>query len=117
MIDNGKIEEVMEKYKKKILKDNDFNLLKCSLNLSQGDGEFLLQNMSSDAEFLKGYKLTDYSCLLSMHKYTQDDYERCVQNKNYRVMKSKDNKYLYNFSVIDFLCVNHIIIILGVWAI
>ncbi len=101
---NGKKNEIIEKYSKKILKDNDFKLLDFSFKLSKRDAQLLQQNISSDAEFLKGYNLTDYSLLLSIHKYTKEDLDKSF--KNYRIMKSSDGEYLYNFSIIDFLTVN-----------
>ncbi len=100
---NGKKNEIIEKYSKKILKDNDFKLLDLSFKLSKRDAQLLQQNISSDAEFLKGYNLTDYSLLLSIHKYTKEDSDKSF--KNYRIMKSSDGEYLYNFSIIDFLTV------------
>lgn len=103
MVKNGKKTEVIEKFKKKVLKDNDFKALGFGFKLSKKDANFLQSNVSNDAEFLKGYNLTDYSVLLTLHKYTKEDCERSY--KNYRVMKSSDDEYLYNFSIIDFLCV------------
>lgn len=103
MIRNGKKHEVVEKYAKKVLKDNDFKELEFKLKLSKKDAQFLQKNISADAEFLKGYQLTDYSLLLSLHKYSKDDMNKSF--KNYRIMQSFDGDYIYNFSVIDFLTV------------
>jgi hypothetical protein len=105
MIVLGKKNEVIEKYSKKILKDNDFKLLDFSLKLSKRDAQLLRENLCSDSEFLKGYNLTDYSLLLSIHKFTKEDADKSF--KNYRIMKSFDGKYLYNFSIIDFLTVKY----------
>jgi hypothetical protein len=103
MVLNGKKNEIIEKYTKKILKDLDFKLLGLNFNLTKKDAQNLVQNITSDAEFLKGYNLTDYSLLLSVHKFAKEDLDKSF--KNYRIMRSSDGMYLYNFSVIDFLTV------------
>ncbi len=103
MIILGKRNDIIEKYNKKILKDNDFKLLDFSLKLSKRDAQLIRENICADSEFLKGYNLTDYSLLLSIHKFTKEDSDKSF--KNYRVMKSYDGQYLYNFSIIDFLTV------------
>jgi hypothetical protein len=113
MIRNGKKEDVMAKYRKKILKDNDFKALGLSFKLTNKIADEFQKNISNDAEFLKGYKLTDYSILLSIHKYTDEDEAKTF--KNYRIIKSYDNAYLYNFSIIDFFCVRYILFIIGIW--
>jgi prolyl-tRNA synthetase len=104
MIQNGKVQDVIEKYKKKILKDNDFKNLGFTFKLDKKDANQLQANISSDAEFLKGNNLTDYSLLLTIHKYTKEDAEKSYAN--YRVMISHDNQYIYNFSIIDYLTVS-----------
>jgi hypothetical protein len=105
MVKSGKLDKVLEKHKNKILKDNDFELLGFKFKVSKLEFEFLYKNISSDAEFLKFYHLTDYSILLSIHRFNQEDFDKCDRNQNYRILKSTDNKYLYNFSIIDFLTV------------
>jgi hypothetical protein len=105
MIESGKSSEVIAKYKKKVLKDLDFSDLKFQFKLNKKDAHFLQTNMCSDAEFLRGYNLMDYSCLLSVHKYTPEDESRHSQNP--RVMISTDKDYIYNFSIIDFLSVKY----------
>jgi hypothetical protein len=103
MIKNGKKNDVIEKYQKKVLKDNDFKDLEFSFKLNEENSMELQRNLASDAEFLKGYNLTDYSLLLTIHKCNKEDFEMCF--KNYRVMKSFDDMYIYNFSIIDYLTV------------
>lgn len=103
MIANGKASDVMEKYKKKILKDNDFLDLGLKFRLTRRDADMFQKNIANDAEFLKGYELTDYSILLSIHRVNNNDLEKSY--KTYRILKSSDDMYLYNFSIIDFLCV------------
>jgi len=104
MINNNKKQEVIEKYKKNVLKDNDFKLLGYELKLSKKDAQLFQNNISADAELLKGEYLTDYSLLLSIHKYNKEDFDKNF--KNYRIMKSYDNEYIYCVSIIDFLTVN-----------
>ena len=106
MVKNNKIVDIIEKFKTKILKDNDFTTLGMKLNISREDAKMLQFEVCSDAEFLKGYNLTDYSILLTVHKYTEEAFN---QNKsNYRIIKSIDGLYLYNISIIDFLVVKPI---------
>ena len=100
----GKVEEVKEKYKKKVLKDNDFTDLNLKLKLSKKDANNLTHNLHLDAEFLKGYNLTDYSFFVTMHKYSELESNSVF--KNHRINKSSDDTIIYNFSIIDFLCVN-----------
>jgi hypothetical protein len=103
MIINGKQQEVIEKFKKKVLKDNDFTDLKMLFKLSKKEANNLIQNISLDADFLKGYNLTDYSLFVTIHKYSEDEANKIF--KNYRINKATDQTVLYNFSLIDFLCV------------
>ena len=112
MILNGKQQEVLEKYKKKVLKDNDFMDLKLQFKLSKKDANNLIQDISLDADFLKGYNLTDYSLFVTIHKYTEEEANKSL--KNYRINKAVDNSVIYNFSIIDFLCVNFFNFILGI---
>lgn len=103
MIANGKQQEVLEKFKKKVLKDNDFTDLKMQFKLSKKDANNLIQNISLDTDFLKGYNLTDYSLFVTIHKFSEEEANKLF--KNYRLNKSVDSTVLYNFSIIDFLCV------------
>ena len=108
-----KIEEVIKKNTKNVLKDNDFTTLNMKLKLNKKDAAHLINWTNYDSEFLKGNHITDYSLLITIHRYSDGDYER--NKDNYRVMKSFDNVYLYNFSIIDFFCVNYVINYLGLW--
>jgi hypothetical protein len=104
----GQRDKIIEKYKKKVLKDNDFKDLGFSLKLSKKDAFNFQNNIANDAEFLKGYNLTDYSVLLTIHKYNPEDAERSIDN--YRVLHSSNGEYLYNVSIIDYLCVSYSLI-------
>jgi hypothetical protein len=90
------------------LKDGDFRNLGVKIFLSQSDSEKLKDIIISNTELLKSYRLTDYSFLVSVHKYIKEDFEKL--KNNCRVMKSDDNQYLYNFSIIDFLTVKKLYI-------
>jgi hypothetical protein len=105
-ISQGLINKIEERHKKNILKDNDFKALGYSLKLNKKDAFMLQNNIANDSEFLKGYNLTDYSILLTIHTYNEIDYQRL--GTNYRLYKSIDNKLLYNLSIIDFFCVIYI---------
>jgi hypothetical protein len=89
------------KYHDKVLKDTDFKTLNLKLHLTKGDSCRLQALITEDSEFLKTHYLTDYSLLIAIHNYKDEDYERFKDN--YRVFKSSDNKYLYCFSIIDYL--------------
>jgi len=96
-------DEVEEEHKNLILKDNDFDWLKLNFSLSTKDAKNLVMAIENDAQFLSEYNITDYSLLVSLHRFAKEDY---IKYFNCRVMKSYDDKYLYNFSIIDFLTVS-----------
>lgn len=85
------------------MKDNDFVKLGLKFKLSKKDASRLDKWVNHDAELLKGNNITDYSLLVTIHSFYKPDYEK--NKNNPRVMKSYDNQYLYNFSIIDFFCV------------
>lgn len=96
---------IAEDHKNMILKDNDFSCLKLNFTLSANDARNFALSIENDSEFLSKYNITDYSLLVTLHKFRKDDY---IKYYNCRVMKSFDDKYLYNFSIIDFLTVKNI---------
>lgn len=100
-------EKLVDKYKKSTLKDNDFTDLKLSLSLKKEDAKKILSRIEQDIKFLQSYNLTDYSLLLSMHVFLKEDYEKFKDNP--RIFRSDDGKFLYCFSIIDFLSVKNII--------
>lgn len=100
---NGFKEEVIEQYKNSILKDLDFDLLDFCFNFSKQNCDLIQNSLCEDSEFLKGNNLIDYSLLCSIHHYNEEDYNKVSDEQKYRIVKTKDNKYLYNFSIIDFL--------------
>jgi hypothetical protein len=96
-------EEIMKIYKNKVLKDNDLRFLEIEFNLSSSDATNLITAVEKDSYFLEKYWITDYSLLIAIHKFRVDDYRSNF--KNLRVLKSSDDKYLFSFSIIDFLTV------------
>lgn len=98
-----KNEKFFEKYKKSTLKDNDFSDLKLSLLLKKEDVNKIITRIEQDTKFLQSYNLTDYSLLLSIHVFIKEDFEKIKDNP--RIFRSVEGKYLYCFSIIDFLCV------------
>ena len=100
---NGYKEEIIEHYKKKILKDLDFDLLDFHFNFSKKDCDLIQNSLCEDSEFLKGNNLIDYSLLCSIHHFNQEDYDKVDKEQKYRIVITNDKKFLYNFSIIDFL--------------
>ena len=100
---NGYKEEVLEKYKKSVLKDLDFDLLDFNFNFTKKDCDLIQNSLCEDSEFLKGSNLIDYSLLCTIHHFNSDDYNKVDENQKYRIIKTKDNKFLFNLSIIDFL--------------
>jgi hypothetical protein len=91
----------IDKYKNRILKDTDFKILNMKLLISKSDSSRLQALITEDSEFLKTHYLTDYSLLISIHKYRDEDFQKFKDN--YRVLKSSDSKYLYSLAIIDYL--------------
>ena len=100
---NGYKEEVLEKYRKSVLKDLDFDLLDFNFNFSKKDCDLIQNSLCEDSEFLKGSNLIDYSLLCTIHYFNKEDYDKVDENQKYRIIKTKDDKFLFNFSIIDFL--------------
>ena len=94
-------EVLMEKYKNSVLKDKDLSILQIKFNLSSFDGRNLLTCIEKDSEFLQEYNITDYSLLVFVHRYQKEDIFNNLGNL--RIMRSVDYKYIFNFSIIDFL--------------
>lgn len=92
---------ILNNVKNLVLKDEDFLNLGLSLNISRKDADIFEEIIRNDTEFLKNYIITDYSLLLNIHAYREEDYER--NYKSNRIFKSCDLKYIYCVSIIDFL--------------
>ena len=100
---NGYKQEVLEKYKKSVLKDLDFDLLDFYFNFTKKECDLIQNSLCEDSEFLKGNNLIDYSLLCTIHYFNEEDYEKIEEKQKYRIIKSNDNKFLFNLSIIDFL--------------
>jgi len=99
----NKNKKMILKYKNVILKDNDLKDLNITLNLTNEEMKKIIKQIENDTAFLNSYNITDYSLLLTINEYKLEDYEKF--NDNIRIFKSKDDKYLYSLSIIDFLSV------------
>jgi len=94
-------QELVNKYKNKVLKDLDLGIIDMKFVIDYNNWQKIMSVIDSDSMFLQNYEVTDYSLLIFVHKYRKED---LVNNKNCsRIIPSKDNKYLFNFSIIDFL--------------
>jgi len=103
LIRNKGVEEVLQLLKDKVLKDEDFQKLGLSFDLSIKDADLLKKCIELDAKKLNELSMTDYSLLVSIHK--NNEVNSRMAAFNYRIFKSIDDKYLYVFSIIDFLTV------------
>jgi len=97
------VEEVLQLLKDKVLKDEDFQKLGLSFDLSIKDADLLKKCIELDAKKLNELSMTDYSLIVSIHK--NNEVNSRMAASNYRIFKSIDDKYLYVFSIIDFLTV------------
>jgi hypothetical protein len=103
-IKKGFRNEVISKYKSTVLKDSDLNLLKIKFLLSYIDGSNLITSVENDSDFLAKYGITDYSLLVDIHNYSSKESFKPFYT-NTRIFKSADEKFIYNFAIIDFLTV------------
>ena len=93
--------ELFNIYKNTVLKDIDIGIIGLEINLDINDYENLMAMIDSDSMFLQNFEVTDYSLIVFVHKYRKED---IINNKNNsRICRSKDNKYLFNFAIVDFL--------------
>lgn len=104
-IKNGDGEE-LEKVRDQILKDRDFTSLDLKFKLNKSNADLLRKMIVSDSIFLKDNYVTDYSVLVTIHHYQNET----IDEKSSRIMLSTDRKFLYNFSIIDFLGVSYSLI-------
>ena len=57
--------------------------------------------IDSDSMLLETFQVTDYSLVVFVHKYRKEDLDNKISHS--RIFSSKDNKYLFNFTIVDFL--------------
>ena len=94
-------QDLLNKYKNIVLKDIDLGIIDMKFILNFSDWQKITSIIDSDSMFLQNYEVTDYSLLIFVHKYRKEDaikYKDCS-----RIITSKDNKYIFNFSIIDYL--------------
>ena len=94
-------EELLNKYKNKVLKDIDLGIIDMKFVLNFNEWQQITSVIDSDSMFLQNYEVTDYSLLIFVHKYRKEDE---IKHKDCsRIFSSKDKKYIFNFSIIDYL--------------
>ena len=94
-------ELLINKYSNKVLKDIDLKILKLTFNLNSYDSKNLINSIKKDTEFLEKFGVTDYSLIVFVHKYRFGDMNHSLGNSG--LTKSQDRKYIFEFSIIDFL--------------
>lgn len=92
---------LFSKYKNIILKDIDLKITGINIELNPYDGKNILLSICNDSMFLQKYDITDYSLLIFINKYNKKNLEKHLGNS--RVMPGIDDKYMFNFSIIDYL--------------
>ena len=94
-------EKLWAKYKNKVLKDIDLDLIGLKFILEYENWKNIVSIIDSDSSFLQNLGVTDYSLVVFVHKYRKEDLE--INRGCTRIMESKDRKYIFNFSIVDFL--------------
>ena len=93
--------DLMNKYKNIVLKDLDIGILDLKILLNFNDWKYLISMIDSDSMLLETFQVTDYSLVVFVHKYRKEDLDNKISHS--RIFSSKDNKYLFNFAIVDFL--------------
>ena len=93
--------DLINKYKSDTLKDTDLDIIGIKFELNPFDGKNILNSIYNDSMFLQKYDITDYSLLVFVNKYNKKNLEKEVGN--YNVIAGLNKKYIFNFSIIDFL--------------
>lgn len=98
---NLKKSVLFNKYKNIILKDVDLDITGIKFELNPYDGKNILLSICNDSIFLQKYNVIDYSLLIFVNKYSKKNFESHFGNSS--VMHDVDKKYIFNFSIVDFL--------------
>ena len=93
--------DLINKYKNQTLKDTDLKIMGIKLELNPFDGKNILSCIYNDSRFLQKYNVTDYSLLIFVNKFNKKNLEK--QAGKYNIMPDINKKYIFNFSIIDFL--------------
>ena len=94
-------EKIIIKYKNKVLKDIDLEIIGMKFILDFENWKNVTNIINCDSLFLQNLEVTDYSLIVFVHKYRKEDiinFKGCP-----RIIPSKDNKYIFNFAIVDFL--------------
>ena len=94
-------EKLWAKYKNKVLKDIDLDIIGIKFILEYENWKNIISIIDADSSFLQNLGVTDYSLVVFVHKYRKEDLE--INRGCTRVIESKDRKYIFNFSIVDFL--------------
>ena len=94
-------EKLWEKYKNKVLKDMDLDIIGLKFILERVDRDKIISFINSDSSFLQNLEVTDYSLVVFVHKYREEDLEKNKKCK--RIIRDKNRKYIFNFSIVDYL--------------
>jgi hypothetical protein len=94
-------EKLWEKYKNKVLKDMDLDIIGLKFILERADRDKIISFINSDSSFLQNLEVTDYSLVVFVHKYREEDLEKNKKCK--RIIRDKNRKYIFNFSIVDYL--------------
>jgi hypothetical protein len=98
---NLKKPALFNKYKNIILKDVDLDITGIKIELNPYDGKNILLSICNDSIFLQKYDVIDYSLLIFVNKYSKKNFE--IHFGNSSVMHDVNKKYIFNFSIVDFL--------------
>ena len=98
---NLKKENLFRKYRNIILKDIDLKITDIKIELNPFDGKNLLSSICNDSMFLQKYDVTDYSLLIFVNKFNKKNLEKHLGNT--RIMPGLNDKYIFNFAIIDYL--------------
>ena len=96
-----KKQNLFNKYKNIILKDIDLKITGIKIELNPYDGKNILLSICNDSMFLQKYDVTDYSLLIFVNKFNKKNLEKHFGNT--RIMPEVNDKYIFNFSIIDYL--------------
>ena len=94
-------EKLWAKYKNRVLKDKDLDLIGLKFILDFKNWKQITSIVDSDSSFLQNLGVIDYSLVVFIHEYQKEDLENNKECS--RIIASKDNKYIFNFSIVDYL--------------
>ena len=98
---NLKQSVLINKYKNIILKENDLKITDIKIELNPYDGGNILLSICNDSMFLQKYNVIDYSLLIFVNKYDKKNFKKHLGNSS--IMPDVDKKYIFNFSIVDYL--------------